>query len=204
MNIKQLLLKVNFKVDNTWDKCLVNSLMLSELKIHSVWTDIMHNWGIYIDWKNKTIGILHVFFLNFGGHVSFLWDHWYPYFGLLVTFPLGSALFELSRGIHVTLHIPWDSPLVQHLLTSWWPSLPHTCKALVGLETRSYHAAGHSVRSGRPDFIVWGPTTYRKKKRRFSDVPTHIELNNFFKTYIVVKYNFIFLKYIVVNCNFQQ
>ena len=29
------------------------------------------------------------------------------------------------------------------------PSLPHTCKALVGFETRSYHAAAHSVRSGR-------------------------------------------------------
>ena len=33
------------------------------------------------------------------------------------------------------------------------PSLPHTCKALVGLETRSYHAAAHSVRSGRPDAL---------------------------------------------------
>ena len=30
------------------------------------------------------------------------------------------------------------------------PALPHTCKALVGLETGSYHAAAHSVRSGRP------------------------------------------------------
>ena len=28
-------------------------------------------------------------------------------------------------------------------------SLPHTHKALVGLETRSYHAAARSVRSGR-------------------------------------------------------
>ena len=32
-------------------------------------------------------------------------------------------------------------------------SLPHTCKALVGLETGSYHAAAHSVRSGRPDAL---------------------------------------------------
>ena len=32
-------------------------------------------------------------------------------------------------------------------------SLPHTCKALVGLETRSYHAITHSVRSGRPDAL---------------------------------------------------
>ena len=34
------------------------------------------------------------------------------------------------------------------------PSLPHTCKALVGLKTRSYHAAAHSVRSGRPDALL--------------------------------------------------
>ena len=33
------------------------------------------------------------------------------------------------------------------------PSLPHTCKALVGLENGSYHAAAHSVRSGRPDTL---------------------------------------------------
>ena len=29
------------------------------------------------------------------------------------------------------------------------PSHPRTCEALVGLKTRSYHAAAHSVRSGR-------------------------------------------------------
>ena len=29
------------------------------------------------------------------------------------------------------------------------PSLPHTYEALVGLENRSYHAAAHSMRSGR-------------------------------------------------------
>ena len=64
----------------------------------------------------------------FGGHESFLWGHWYPYFGLLVMSPLGfkarvgSALFELSGGICVMLHIPWDSPLVWHLPTSWQPA----------------------------------------------------------------------------------
>ena len=58
----------------------------------------------------------------------FFWGHWYPCFGLPVTSPLGfkarvgSALFELSRGIRVTLHIPWDSSLVWHLLTSWQPA----------------------------------------------------------------------------------
>ena len=33
------------------------------------------------------------------------------------------------------------------------PSLLHTCKALVELKTGSYHAAAHSVRSGRPDAL---------------------------------------------------
>ena len=46
-------------------------------------------------------------------------------------------------------HVPLDSPLVQHLLTSRWPtwqpshSLPHTCKqmqGLVGLKTGIYCA----------------------------------------------------------------
>ena len=41
----------------------------------------------------------------FGGHISFLWDHWYPCFGLLVMFPLGfkarvGALFSLGKGMH--------------------------------------------------------------------------------------------------------
>ena len=42
------------------------------------------------------------------------------------------------------IHVPWDSPLVQHLPTSWqWShSLSHTCEqALVGLETGIYCAA---------------------------------------------------------------
>ena len=40
---------------------------------------------------------------------------------------VGSALFELSGGVHVTLYIPWDSPLVWHLLTSWWPAWQLSC-----------------------------------------------------------------------------
>ena len=73
------------------------------------------------------------FFKNFGGHESFLWGHWYPCFKLLVMSPLGfkarvgSALFELSEGVCVTLHVPWDSPLVQHLPTSWWPAWQLSC-----------------------------------------------------------------------------
>ena len=35
---------------------------------------------------------------------------------------VGSALFELSGGVCVTLHVPRDSPLVQLLLTSLQPA----------------------------------------------------------------------------------
>ena len=47
-------------------------------------------------------------FLIYGGHESFLWDHWYPCFRLLVMSPLGfkarvgSALFALGTGVHGT------------------------------------------------------------------------------------------------------
>ena len=89
----------------------------------------------------------YLFFKIFGGHESFLWGHWYPCFGLLVTSPLcfkarvSSALFTLGGVIRVTLHIPWDSPLVLHLLTSWQLTwllsrfLPHTCKCIGGSQT---------------------------------------------------------------------
>ena len=100
------------------------------------------------DKLTTSLNVMHFFFLKiFGGHESFLWGHWYPCFGLLVMSPLGfkarvgSALFTLGRGIWVTLHIPWDSPLVLYLLTSWQPawlpswSLPHTCKGISGSRT---------------------------------------------------------------------
>ena len=71
---------------------------------------------------------------------------------------VGSALFELSRGMCYITHSPRftsDATPADLLAASMAAmlSLPHTCKALVGLETRSYHAAAHSVRSGRPDTL---------------------------------------------------
>ena len=94
-----------------------------------------------------------------------------PFFWLLVMSPLGfearvgSALFELSRSICVMLHIPLfelgrgvcvtcslrftSGVIPADLLAASMaaePSLPHTCKALVGLETGSYHAAAHNWR----------------------------------------------------------
>ena len=112
------------------------------------------------------------FFPIFGGHKSFLWGHSYPCFGLLVTSP---AWFQRQSGqpySHLAevymLHIPWDSPLVWHLLTSWWSvwqlsqSLPHTSKqALVGLKTRTYHAAGEcSTNWTMPAELTFGIFNY--------------------------------------------
>ena len=47
-------------------------------------------------------------------------DFWWRL--LWVSKPERAALFELSRGICVTLHVPWDSPLLRHLPTSWQPA----------------------------------------------------------------------------------
>ena len=54
-----------------------------------------------------------------------LWGHWYPCFRLLVMFPLGSkpdGQPYLYLAEVYMLHVPWDSPLVRHLLTSWQPA----------------------------------------------------------------------------------
>ena len=69
----------------------------------------------------------------------------------------GPALFELGRGVPVTCSLRFTSDVTPaDLLAASMaaePSLPHTCEALVGLKTKSYHAAVHSVRSGRPDAL---------------------------------------------------
>ena len=63
------------------------------------------------------------FLCIFGGHQSFLWGHWYLYFGLLVTFALdfkGKALTCIL--CHLCAMDSSDSPLVRHLFISWWPA----------------------------------------------------------------------------------
>ena len=64
-----------------------------------------------------------------------------------VSKPKWTVLFVFGRGIHL-IHVPWDSPLVWHLLTSWQPALQldhyltHKWEqALVRLETVAYRAA---------------------------------------------------------------
>ena len=68
------------------------------------------------------------------------------------------SLFTLGRCLYVTYSLRFTSgaTLADLLAASMAaePSLLHTseaCEALVGLETGSYHAAAHCVRSGRPD-----------------------------------------------------
>ena len=98
-----------------------------------------------------------IFFFFFGGHESFLWGHWYPCFGFLVMSPLGfkarvgSALFDLSGGICVMLHVPWDSPLVQHLPTSWQPAWQ-----LSHLHIPERHWWDLKPRAIMPPLTVWG------------------------------------------------
>ena len=61
-----------------------------------------------------------------GGHKSFLWGHWCPCFGLLVTSVPG---FKARVGLLICLlhYLPAthssDSPLVWHLLMSWQLSM---------------------------------------------------------------------------------
>ena len=76
---------------------------------------------------------------------------------LWVSKPYGPTLFKLGRGVCVTCSLRFTSDVTPaDLLAASMaaePSLPHTCEALAGLKTKSYHAAIHSVRSGRPDAL---------------------------------------------------
>ena len=70
---------------------------------------------------------LGTFFENIFGELPFfLWGHWYPCFGLLMTSALGFkarlCLFLVCFGHLCTTTDCWDSPLVRHLLTSWLPA----------------------------------------------------------------------------------
>ena len=129
----------------TWIKCLLSCpIPLAQLR------------------QLKKIKLFRLFKKNFGGHHSFLWGHWYHSFGLLVTSAMGfkARVCSIVCMLHC-LHAmnSSDSPLAQHLLTSWqpaWqPSLldPRTCvQALVGLQ------------SG----IFYFQTVFRSKREPFS------------------------------------
>ena len=76
---------------------------------------------------------------------------------LWVSKPEWAALFKLGRGVCVTCSLRFTSGVTPTNLMvasiTAEPSLPHTCEALAGLEPGSYHAATHSMRSGRPDAL---------------------------------------------------
>ena len=74
-----------------------------------------------------------LFFKVFGAHMSIFLGgggHWYPCFGFLVTSPHG---FKARVGclIHIVeanvMYVPWDPPLVLHLLTSWQLAHSRSC-----------------------------------------------------------------------------
>ena len=98
------------------------------------------------------------FKIFFGGHESFfgatdtpVLDFWWCL--LWVSKPELAALFKLCGGVHVTHSLRFTSGATPADLFAASMaaklSLPHTCEALVGLKTGSYHVGAHSVRSGR-------------------------------------------------------
>ena len=70
------------------------------------------------------------FILNFcWTHVHF-WGHLFPCLGLLVTSALGSALFQLCRGIHDTcslIHLWYDTSAGVYGQHSSWLLSPYAC-----------------------------------------------------------------------------
>ena len=112
-------------------------ILVKYIKVRTV------NFFLLIFWKKSVLfcGTIDAPVLDYRWHL------------ILVSKPEWAALFTLSRSKHVE-HF-WDSHLVQHLLSSWWPawqpshSVPCTCKqAFVGLETSTYQATTHSMRPG--------------------------------------------------------
>ena len=100
-----------------------------------------HVWKHYLPWHSvintKWVGCQNYNFFQicFGGHQSFMWGHWYTCFGQVMS---GDRVQSQGGSLACMLHRLWtmnfwDSPPVQHLLTSWWPKWwlscfdPHTC-----------------------------------------------------------------------------
>ena len=61
------------------------------------------------------------FFFNFGGHESFLWGHWYPCFGLLVTSPLGFKVRVSSLICPWQRHMCYTFPEIHLWCDTCWP-----------------------------------------------------------------------------------
>ena len=80
--------------------------------------------------KNITSRCFSLILKFFGGHKSFLLCHRYDCFRLLVMSAMGfkARVNSLSCVLH-HLHATdfSHSPLVSHLLTSWWPTWPLKC-----------------------------------------------------------------------------
>ena len=134
------------------------------ISVFTEWIQISSEWSWkhyrilqYSKWsqvksKKKCFGyefnVCVLYFLFFKGHQSFLqrtsvllWGHWYTCFGLLVTSALGfnTRMEPLTCMLHRLCTMDTtDSPLVWHLLTSWWPSHfdPHTytCRSIGGAQ----------------------------------------------------------------------
>ena len=80
------------------------------------WTSLLY-WYIWT--------MANLFFKIFGGHKSFLWGHWYPCFGLLMTSSLGfKARVDPSLEYFVTC-MPWIPEIHLWCDTCWLYRGPH-------------------------------------------------------------------------------
>ena len=79
------------------------------------------------DIRQQGINRAYLFKKSFWRTHIFVWGHWYPCFGFLVTSPLGfkarvgSSLITFFAEVNV-MYISQDLPLVLHMLTSWQPA----------------------------------------------------------------------------------
>ena len=89
---------------------------------HLIWISIrnLSAHGSFTPFRNPL-----VFFLSFWRTHVLIWGHWYPCFGFLlwVSKPEWVLPYLLFAEANV-MYIPWDPPLVLHMLTSWWPASP--------------------------------------------------------------------------------
>ena len=88
---------------------------------------------------------------NFGGHKFFLWGHWYPCFGLLVTSALS---FKAGVDVLCSFSLVWSSdlPLVWYLLMFRGQ---HVAKPFQSMYLQKCPQALEEVQGSNPQPSVW-------------------------------------------------
>ena len=102
----------------------------------------------------------HSFFLKFFWRTSvfFLWGHWYPFLHFWWHLPWvsESGLDPLTCILHC-LHAMGssDSPLVWHLLTSWWPGWQRSCSWHSDMANQIYFVTYSAIMMNRSNGFYW-------------------------------------------------